>query len=154
MKKPLTFLVIVVLFACTKEQNTYTNTFFKNITVYNIKVRAYSGGGINSSSSFELEPNETRNVFYNNTRGIGMGVSFGRINQPMDSFVVIFGNLYSIVHYKPNLIGTNSKKYLYSSKRNLYNDSSYLLIIKDESKSEKHVDFTYTFTNQDYLDAQ
>ena len=72
----------------------------------------------------------------------------------MDSFVVTFDNVYSIVHYKPTLIGSNPKRYLYSSKRNIYNDSSYAINIRSETGQEKFVDFTYTFTNQDYLDAK
>ncbi|MEQ1799580.1 MAG: hypothetical protein ABL872_16615, partial [Lacibacter sp.] len=89
-----------------------------------------------------------------NNRGIGNGLTYGGYNQPLDSFVVVYENIYYISHYKPTLVGGNSKKYLYTSKRNIYNDSSYVPNLIIDSKHQRSWDFKYSFFEQDYLDAK
>lgn len=145
---------LIMLASCSKEKNTISNTDFVNSTLHNINVKAYKNGIIQTDGSFILNANETKQVFNLNNRGIGSGLTFGGYYQPMDSFVVTFDNTYSISHYKPNLIGTNLKKYLYSSKRNIYNDSSYVPNLLKDSKYRREWDFKYTFVEQDYLDAR
>jgi hypothetical protein len=151
------YLVPVCLFcllSCNKEENTISETFFTNSTQYTVKVNAYVGGVVYNDESFELEASEKRKVAYVNMRGISKGASYGRINQPIDSFVVTFDNVFSIVHYKPTLVGINPKRYLYESRRNIYNDTSYTLTVKKQTDTEKNVEFDYVFTEQDYLDAK
>jgi hypothetical protein len=152
--KLLNLLPLVCIVSCTKEQTTLSDTFAKNTTSHNIQIRLFKNGAIDNNVSFNLQPNETKKIYYNNTRGIGNGVTYGRINQPADSFIVTFDNLYSIAHYKPTLIGNSTKKYLYSSKRNLYNDSSYMAALTNSTKYSRKWEFTYIFVEQDYIDAR
>ena len=142
------------MISCNKERNTTSDTFFINSTQHVVKVNAYVKGVVDSKISFELASNETKKVYHVNTRGINHGISYGYINMPVDSFVVSFDNTYSIVHYKSNLISTNPKRYMFDSKRNIYNDSSYALSVKNETEIERDVEFSYVFTDQDYIDAQ
>lgn len=148
------FIFVIMLSSCIKEENTFSDTYFKNSSSHVISVNPYSNGSVNNQFAFSLSINEEKEVYHNNTRGLGKGLSYGRINQPMDSFLVTFDNLYSIVHYKPPLIGTNTKRYLYSSKRNIYNDSSYTANLLKDEKYQRSWKFIYTFTEQDYLDAK
>lgn len=148
-------LILFLFFlSCKKEKNTFSDSFIKNNTSHTIKITPYVNGTINMNSTVEIQANEIKKVYYNNTRGLGKGVSYSRINQPMDSFVVTFDNMYSIVHYKSNLIGNRIKHYLYFSKRNLFNDSSYLSTIVRETKNQRSWEFIYTFVEKDFLDAQ
>lgn len=150
------FLAVLLFFfsSCTKDGVTLSYTNFINSTNHSINVRAYLGGLIQNQSSFILNPNETKQVFDLNNRGVGNGVSFGVYSHPLDSFVVTFDNTYNISHYKPTLIGMSIKKYLYSSKRNIYNDSSYIPNLLKDTKYRREWDFKYTFVEQDYLDAK
>lgn len=147
-------IFIILLTGCIKESNTISTTYFINTTQHKIEVNAYLNGYVQTNSSFVLNANESKMIFNFNYRGIGSGVSYGYINHPMDSFTVKFDDLYSISHYKPNLIGTSLIKYLYDSKRNLYNDSSYVSDITKDSKYRREWDFKYTFTEQDFLDVR
>jgi hypothetical protein len=147
-------IILAVLTGCIKEKSTVSNTNFINSTLHNINVKAYKNGSIQTDGSFTLNANETKQIFNLNNRGIGSGLTFGGFYQPIDSFVITFDNFYSISHYKPNLIGNSFKKYLYTSKRNIYNDSSYVPNLITDSKYRREWDFKYTFIEQDYLDAK
>jgi len=152
--KILVALLVLFLAACNKEENTFTDTYFTNATQHTIKVTVFMGAATVQSMSFGLGPNEKKKVYYNNTRGLGRGVSYGYINSPMDSIVVAFDTTHTITHYKANLIGSNPKHYLYESDRNIYNDKSYAMTVTKSTDTQKSVEFLYTFTEQDYLDAQ
>lgn len=154
MKQTRCLLLCAFIVGCIKEKITISNTQFENTTSHVIKVDGYRNGQIQSESSFVLNANESKQVFHLNNRGIGSGLTFGGYNQPLDSFVVVFDNSYRISHYKPTLIGTNTKRYLYSSKRNIYNDSSYIPNLVSDKKYKREWDFKYAFIEQDYLDAK
>jgi|KBSSwiS6_1023812.scaffolds.fasta_scaffold00415_2 hypothetical protein len=154
MKNNICLLFCIFLLGCVKDKITISNTQFENTTSHSVKVDGYKNGLIQTESSFVLNANESKQVFHLNNGGIGSGLTFGGYNQPLDSFVVIFDNTYRISHYKPNLIGTNNKRYLYSSKRNIYNDSSYVRNLLVDKKYKREWDFKYTFIEQDYLDAR
>lgn len=150
----ITAILFTGIISCSKEKNTYSNSYGKNTTFHTIKVQPYKNGVIDNNTGFQLQANESKQIYYNNTRGKNAGLTYGAANQPADSFLVTFDNLWSIVHYKPTLVGNSSKRYLYSSRRNLYNDSSYVTVLSKDTKYSNHWEFTYTFTEQDYLDAQ
>ncbi len=153
MKPYYLIVVLILLSSCIKESSTVSYTIFINSTSHNISVHGFKNGIIQSESSFSLNANETKNVFTLDNRGIGNGLTFGGFNQPIDSFIVTFDNIFEIAHYKPTLVGTRPKKYLYTSRRNIYNDSSYVAnLIKDE-KLMRNWDFKYTIIEQDFLDA-
>lgn len=140
--------------ACTKEKKTYSTTIARNTTAHSILVIPYLNGNIFTSDSFSLNSNSEKEVLSIGDGGIGSGTSYAKANQYVDSFVVIFDKTFSIVHYKPTVIGLNPKRYLFSSKRNLYNDTSYLAVITSDDSGVRNWKFTYTFTEQDYLDAK
>lgn len=152
--KYILLIVLLTMLSCKKDSVTLSNTIFNNTTSHQISVVCYKNGAVYQESSFNLNPNESKSVFTLNNRGIGNGLSFGEYYRTVDSIVVIFDNIYKIAHYKPNLIGTNFKKYLFSSTRNIFNDSNYIRnIIKDE-KYRREWDFKYSFVEQDYQDVR
>ena len=132
---------------------TVSNSYFVNNTNHYIKVQAFENDIITYASSFSLNNDTTLLVFQTINGGISDGVSFGYINQPLDSIVVTFDSLYSTTHYSWRLTGPNQKCYLFNSKRNIFNDSSYVVTLVNDSKYRHERNFVYTFTEQDYLDA-
>ncbi|MEQ1554640.1 MAG: hypothetical protein ABL929_10700 [Ferruginibacter sp.] len=157
MKKLVSALLLfIVCNSCTKESSSTNNNIFENTTSHIIKVNAYLNGSINSTNSFELLANQSKQVYTSTTRGIGsVSLTFGRVKTlETDSFVVTYDNSYKIAHYRYNLEGNNPKKYLVTSIRNIYNDASYTQSITSDSKHYRVWEAKYKFTEQDYLDAK
>lgn len=152
--KYLYLIFLIALYSCVKDSVTLSKTIFTNSTLHQINLVGYKNGIIDQECTFSLNPNESKSVFVLNNRGIGNGLSFGGYFQSVDSFVVNFDNMNMISHYKPNLIGTNTKKYLFYSSRNIFNDSNYLKNITIDRKYRREWDFKYTFVEQDYIDAR
>jgi hypothetical protein len=152
--KYLIFGIVITFMSCKKDSVTLSNTIFANNSTHQIIVQGFKNGVNDIESSFVLNPNETKSVFTLNNRGIGNGLSFGEYYRPIDYFLVQFDGQYKISHYKSNLIGTNPKRYLFTSIRNIYNDSNYIKNITKDEKYRREWDFKYTFTEQDYLDAR
>jgi len=66
---------------------------------------------------------------------------------------VMFNFTDTIIHYRDTLKHKNPY-YKESNYRNFYNPLSYKKEIINESKFSRNVTLKYTFTQQDYLDAQ
>lgn len=156
MKQYATIIFFVFIFSsCIKEKSTYSSTIAVNTTNHYILVTPYMNGAVSNKDSFSLKPNTSKTVYQNSYKGIGNGTTYGYDIPYTDSVIVIFDNKYTIVHYNHILPTTvNTKSYLFSSIRNLYNDSSYIRELITESSNTKSWEFTYTFTEQDYLDAK
>jgi hypothetical protein len=153
----LKYLSVILIFgftSCIKESVTLSYSTFYNSTSHQIKVLGYYNGNTLQESSFDLNPNEMKSFLILNNRGIGNGLSFGEYYQPLDSIVVIFDSVYNISHYKPNLTGTNSKFYPFTSDRNIFNGTNYTRTITKDRKYRREWDFKYTFVEQDYSDAR
>ena len=152
--KYLSVMLIIGFTSCIKESVTLSYSTFYNSTSHQIKVLSYYNGNTLQESSFDLNPNEMKSFLILNNRGIGNGLSFGEYYQQLDSIVVIFDSGYNISHYKPNLIGTNSKFYPFTSDRNIFNGNNYTRTITKDKKYRREWDFKYTFVEQDYTDAR
>lgn len=73
-------LLFIVCNSCTKESSSTNNNIFENTTSHIIKVNAYLNGSINSTNSFELLANQSKQVYTSTTRGIGsVSLTFGRV---------------------------------------------------------------------------
>ena len=93
-------------------------------------------------------------VLNSNTKGKGRGYSYASYLSFNDSTLVIYDDSIQIVHYsykesKNQLLGI-----LYDSSRSLYNENNYIRKIKQEEKHYISNEYTFTFTEQDYLDAK
>jgi hypothetical protein len=154
----LSIAVLLITFfisSCIKEKSTYSTTIAVNSTNHYILITPFANGVISNKDSFSLDPNVSKNIYESYYRGIGSGVTYGYDIPYTDSIIVTFDNRYKMVHYNhilPTML--NTKHYLFLSKRNLYNDSSYNRVLLSETSSNKDWRFTYTFTEQDYLDAK
>lgn len=149
-------LSCLILFtsSCIKETSTHSTTIVNNASTHNIKLIPYSQGIENSAYSVELTKHEERIVNNIENGGKGKGTTYGNLLELNDSIKVFFDDTISITHYKLKVVGANPKSYSYMSKRNFFNDSSYIGIITSETSGTRNWKFTYTFTEQDYLDAK
>ncbi len=132
----------------------YTATII-NTTQHSINILYYKGGIVYPNDIIKLVPNQQFEFAYGSHRGnvTGRGFSSNYFGENDDSVVVIFDNLYKVVHYVNSPLRFASKYYLYSSNRNILNVLSYRFISTATSSKSHKNDHFYDFIEQDYLYA-
>lgn len=145
---------ILVCYSCIKEKQTFSYLKPYNNTGHTITIIPYSNGVKNESQKKILSPDSVAELEYNFTRGItSVPIIFFNYIRNVDSIHVLFDNQYQITHLLVNA-SSSLKSYPLSSQRNFGNKNSY----QDEKTVDKKLTRTwevkYTFTQQDYLDAQ
>ena len=78
----------------------------------------------------------------------------GDFSKFADSIVVVFDNQKKAVHYDFNKIGNNPLAILFNDKRCLFNGLAYESKVLIDNKCYAETEFTYTFVEQDYLNAK
>jgi len=145
---------LFLLVACTKEKSGHTSTFIKNTTTHTIKLLPYKGASIDMSYAKTIPATSIIEVYSANVWGKTIDPCFGTLLQPYDSVVVKFDDTVMIPHIKFNLVYNGTHYIPFQSNRSISNANSYLKEIIEEAKRSITGKFTYTFTEQDYLDAR
>lgn len=133
---------------CQKEEATFNKFKITNNSGSAIKIIPASS----SIDSLVLLNNETKEVDLPFTRGIGTGINYA-IFADGNPIIVVYNNTDSITHYNDTL-SHPSKSYNLFSERCFYNKVSYHKEIVNNSKHLRTVTLSYTFIQQDYLDAK
>jgi hypothetical protein len=156
-----TFAIIISLFcfvSCIYEKSTYSDTFLKNNSNHVIEIKPFINGQPVADKIVNLDLNSRLLVVNINERGKGGGYTYAEEIMVgfYDSVVVVYDDTILATHY--NYIQSaklNNKTAIYTdSNRSLYKRDNYVRVITDESKYKIRNEYTYTFTEQDYLDAQ
>ena len=163
MEKLLLFLYIIslsIFHSCTgdtKRVSTHiTRTYFNNSTSYMIKLLPYKNGLLINDNIKIFAPNSINlfesNKFFMPDESITFGFTY---QQNTDSIIVAFDNIKKEKH-RVFQIKPNESPYLPNQQRSLYSvdQSAFLPKIINQRKNFIEVEFTYTFTEQDYLDAE
>lgn len=150
----LLLLLLIVFMGCIKEKVGHTKSFIKNSTSYKIILLPYNGAAIDNSNIKVINPNSSVEVYNANVRGKTIEPSFGTLLQPYDSVVVSYDDTIKIPHIKFNLVYIGSHKVLFNSNRSISNQSNWTKAITNETKYSLQGEYTYTFVQQDYLDAK
>lgn len=140
--------------SCRYEESTFTKTFIANNSSHSLKLIPYYQGMSSNVDVKDVAPNSTLEILNNNNRGKGTGYSYAIYLIPFDSLYVVYDNTDSCVYYRENSNGINSKAIKYDSIRSIYNVSNYVRKITQEDKRSISNEYTFTFTEQDYLDAK
>ena len=129
-------LITAFLFAgCIKEGSTSYRAVMINPTMHTIEFRPYYGGVVPPANVFKIGANDTLEIALGSFRGIvGQGGFISKYFAGTDSVLVVYDNLYSIVHYVYTPVALNPRHYLYSSLRNIGNQLSYEYTFTDHSK--------------------
>ncbi len=150
MKKYIiTILGLFLMIACGDKPSRTQAWAFKNLTIHSIKITPFKNGNIFAKGVLELDPNTTIVVDT-------ISVPADRDTPPesqgffngFDSVQVYFDNQKLITHLLLPDATSGNKYYTRTSPRN-FNNPQCSSIIKPEWVWE----ITYTFTEQDYLDA-
>jgi hypothetical protein len=153
--KKLSFIFLVLVLSCKYEESTNTKSFIANNTSHSIIIAPYYQGGVVKSDSISINSNQQYMILDKNNKGKGTGFSYSSYIAIYDSIQIIFDNSVKSTHYSyaSNTLGTNPKAITYDSSRSIYNEANYVRNIIMESKRSISNEYTFTFTEQDYLDA-
>lgn len=149
------FLLLFLICSCIKERVTVYKATLVNNSSHKIVVYPFFSGVNPSEKTITLLTNQNFEIAYGSVQGLGtQGFSSTYFGGPNDSVIVTFDDLYSITHYfnTPSVLA--ARHYLFSNTRNIGNPASYDLQTNRLSKYQQENIFTYTFTEQDYLDAK
>ncbi len=156
MKNLLIILFLInFLCGCYKEQSTHYYAYLTNNTQHTIEIKPYFQGNTFPSLSITLNPNQTIEIANGVQRGKNPNGGFNsKYISGSDSIRVSFDIQHTITHYVNTPANLNFKYYLFTSLRNIAYARSYTLEGKDIGKNGRENKYTYTFTEQDYLDAK
>jgi hypothetical protein len=152
MSKILILSCLIVLFSC-KEESTNTKTVFQNKSGHSIEVRPYIQGRESIEDVKIIANNESIVILDKDNRGKGTGFTYPKYILSMDSVEVIFDGTVKAVHYSENIVIGNPKALGYANPRNIYNEANYIRKITSEDKNNIYNEYTFVFTEQDYLNA-
>lgn len=154
MCKYILVLFVVSFVSCRVEKTGSAATLIVNESSHDIEILPFINGEIDSSYHKSIKGKSVQSVYQSNGKGKTTGPPFGLYLQPFDSIVVLFDKKSKSVHLKFNSIADTLRKVVFLSKRNITNESNYEFKILKETKTYIEGEYTYTFTEQDYLDAQ
>ncbi len=148
-----TFLIFLFFSAsCIIEDTGYTKSIIINETGYTIKIIPYQNGVEQVDMIKILTPNTTTVVFERHDRLKTLKPSFAEILQLYDWIEIVYNDVETIKHQR--FSSQDQTGIPYSSNRNITNPENYIKVITKETKHSISGYFSYTFTEQDYLDAK
>lgn len=150
------FATFFLLTAClsTDKSSSKTVSVLRNQSGQQINISVLRNGLEQEFGQHTILSSTEKTVLEGEGRGKGTTATFSDFLAGKDSVVVLFGNNVKAIHYSRNRVGPNSKAILYDNPRNLFNRNHYVRVILDDQKHFFQDQYTYTFTAQDYQDAQ
>jgi hypothetical protein len=141
MKKThlISFLVLLLSGCNFCKPQIETNRYIENLSNHNLKIEKYQNGNIDTSIIVDK----------------GAKINIDSIPEFLlcDSMIVIYDYSKKKTHYFNDSLTNNHNAYLINNPRNMINISNY----EKNELSEKCLsitNLTFTFTEQDYIDAQ
>lgn len=147
-------LILLSITSCIKEESTYSSTYLVNNTMHSIQLLPYFKGVISYDEAISIQPKSNILALSKSSRGKAQGLSYATYMVPYDSIYIVFDDSINAVHYRQNEQGKSVSAIKYDNKRNIYNRDNYEYKIISEEKYKIHTEYTFTFIEQDYLDAK
>jgi|GEM_PF-3673740 len=162
MKKIIFILITSCIFlhSCSPSRGdvvTVTSLYFNNNTIHVIKLIPYKNGIVITDSVKVFLPNtitllESQKYYMLSANYISFDFRYQRVT---DSILVYFDNIKKEVHRNATTNPVLSP-YLPSKDRSIYHTflGTYTSKIIEQRKNYIETEYTYTFTEQDYIDAE
>ncbi|MDI9318956.1 MAG: hypothetical protein QM530_00640 [Phycisphaerales bacterium] len=154
MKIILTVIVFFFFLSCIKDYKSNTRSYLKNESKHSIRIYPYTMGSVDSFGIFLIKPLGNLQVFESNVHGKTLSPDYGTLLKPYDSIVILFDDSIKVIHLKFNSTITCDECIKFENNRNISNSENYVKTIVEENKKFLKGYFTYTFTEQDYLNAK
>ena len=155
--KPIVFLSTVALIfsSCIRDYSSTTSSVIKNETAHTIQINPYLNGVIDNSMSYFINPNsEITPINLSMVRGKSLGSALGRLLQPFDSVVVVFDGFKSSKHNRFTDSSNCNNCILQSNQRSIANENNWVKTVTREDKHTLTGYYTFTFIEQDFIDAK
>ena len=144
-------LLILVTYSCDNTGSTTSKVLVVNNSRHHVKLIPYTDSIIKETSVINLNAGEEHLESEIVERAIlGAGGMYTNYAADTDSIIVIFDDSLKTIHFMDTVGVSISSFYTRQSLRSLYNSDSYMTEIKDLSKKERIIKYTYTFTEEDY----
>lgn len=145
------FLSGILINSCIVDGHSNIRTKLVNPTNHTIQIIPYNNGNEVLSGIVTIYPQKTTEVAI--WRGIGKvnPQNYGYELQYCDSVKLLFENQSKIIYLNSGI--NNQNGIVYSSVRNLINSKNYTKVIEFENAHSITGYFSYTFTEEDYIDA-
>jgi hypothetical protein len=152
--------MLALAIKCTDDGASDRTTIMSNKSGENIQIQYFRNGILSAPGGAILS--ETGENYINLTidenKMVNQAGGFGKLKGALiisaDSALVIFDQMDSVYHYNVNINGSNPKAIFHNSQRNIFNPEAYNERIIRETDDSFIGEYIYTFTLQDYLDAQ
>jgi hypothetical protein len=155
MKYLVLCFVIIIASSCIKDYASVSSSILVNSTSHTIKILPYMFGDPLFSQSITLQPNSKDSIFRTKpVKGKSLGDPYGVFLRPYDSVIVLFNNVKSSKHQRFGDSTTCDRCISITNHRAISNPDNWTKEIQKEFKHYLHGSFTYTFTEQDFLNAK
>ncbi|MFN8436294.1 MAG: hypothetical protein U0V72_01550 [Cytophagales bacterium] len=150
-KKILSTIFIIGLCSCIREKYTVNESYLCNNTFYKISVLYYRNGSIDHSISTESLPSKSC-ILKSSYTSRENNITIHDSTTAIDSVVITYDDGTKIKHY--DMFNKDSTSGLiYTNSRNILNSNSWSKETT-EKRNKKLNKSTYTFSEQDYLNAK
>jgi len=140
---------------CSKDKTTVTRTWLQNTTAHTIAIEPYFRGVLVPGQSLTLTAGQLLEVARGTSAGFADRTDFAAgFLHACDSIVVTFNNQHKISHYRAVPAQARPRHYPFAAARNLLNKENYPYTRQDVNAYGRNTSYLFTFTEQDYRDAQ
>lgn len=154
MNKFIFTIVLFFLISCGKEEVTFSSLNIYNETKYKITIIPYFNGVIKSNNIINLSPFENKELESLTQKGLSdRPIIFYDHLKLVDSFIVKYDDTIYKIHNGLDSFILNKKVYNLQSNRNLFSNS-YSTRKTENTKTRRKWEISYSFTEQDYIDAK
>jgi len=146
------FFLVLFLLACS-EETTFTVSKLKNETNKQVNIIFYQNNNI--ASEYNVGPNDEIIVSDVNNRGKGVGLTFPNLElSNFDSAIITFDYIKKSIHFS-QLHRFDSIRVLYfENNRNIFNEANFTRVVTSQTRHRINNEYTYIFSEQDYLNAK
>jgi hypothetical protein len=144
-------LSLSLILSCDYTGSTNFKVIVINSSSHHLILMPYEDGKLKESALISLSDGDMYLEHDEVERGIkGGGGLAADYTAGTDSIIIMFDNSFRTIHLMDTVGVSTSSFYTRQSLRSLYNADSYVTEIKDLSKKERTIKYTYTFTEEDY----
>lgn len=153
MRKPssnIFYLALVSMLGCTDQLRGSIDSIIVNESERGIGVTYYRDGN-EAGATIQLDPHESITIL-SSTAQHGVIYPVYTSSLALDSAVITFENK-TAVHYNFKIFGKNLNAILYDGDRNFFNQVSWARQVLKNSRKHLEAQYSYTFTEDDYMNA-
>jgi hypothetical protein len=154
MKVGFLMLLLFLMISCSNKLSHKTQSFIINNSGLNLRLEYYRKGKLLSNYTLSIADKEKLLAFTDESVDKWDGESYIAYLQGQDSLIITYADNKKATYYSFNVTGNNNEAILFASKRNVLNLGNWQKDIVLETEKRLETNYTFTFTQEDYLKAK